>query len=72
MLADVVDKPRTRQVWTRDEWRLITRVVAFLQGKDVAVVLGCRERACQGEPLRLIQGPHGLVLRCKCTDRVIQ
>ena len=62
---------RVREVWTRDEWRLIDRVSKLLERRGVDLILACPACARAGKP-RIDQDREGdrQVLRCACKDRV--
>ena len=66
---------RERQVWTRDEWKLLERCTKMLSGpggKGLRLQLACTHEACQGKPLepkRLADGSFRL--RCEHADRII-
>ncbi len=63
---------RVREVWTRDEWRILERATKFLSSKDLAIFLGCRASTCREAPLERRRNPDGgLTLRCDHKDRVI-
>jgi hypothetical protein len=67
------DLSRKRQVWTKDEWRLLDRVTKLLQGKGVELFLACPDcRTAGKDPLERISTPEGRVLRCACTDRIFR
>lgn len=64
------DVSRERQVWTRDEWRLLERTTAMLHGHGVTLLLQCQREECQEvplEPMRLRDGSFRL--RCAHMDR---
>lgn len=63
---------RGRQVWTRDEWRLLDRCTSMLDRHGVTLLMRCRETSCAGAPLepqRLSDGSFRL--RCAHLDRVM-
>ena len=66
---------RERQVWTRDEWKLLERCTKMLSGpggKGLRLQLACTHEACQGKPLepkRLADG--SCRLRCEHADRIM-
>ena len=65
---------RVREVWTKDEVRLLDRVRLLLVRHQIDLYLGCQDRDCrkQGpiERFRTIDG--GMTLRCAHKDRVLQ
>lgn len=66
------EQSRERQVWTRDEWRLLERATKMLKSHGLAVQLVCEHDACKGaalEPRRLRDGSFRL--RCPHADRVL-
>lgn len=63
---------RERQVWTRDEWRLLERCTALLHGKGLALQMQCQHDACKKailEPSRL--GDGSFQLQCPHATRVM-
>lgn len=63
---------REREVWTKDEWRLIQRATKFLRTKGVQVFFRCEQPACQGKPMnRTRQADGAIVMQCDHKDRVL-
>jgi hypothetical protein len=64
---------REREVWTREEWRLIDRATKFLEGKGLKVYLRCEHSpACKKEPMdRIRQADGGVSLQCSHKDRIV-
>lgn len=63
---------RERQVWTKDEWKLLERCTKLLHGHGIALLMKCRHEACKDSPLepkRLRDGTFRL--RCNHADRVM-
>lgn len=63
---------RERQVWTKDEWRLLERATAMLHRHGVTLFMRCDADTCQEaplEPMRLADG--SFQLRCAHMDRVM-
>lgn len=61
---------REREVWTRDEWKGVTRALKFLESKGITIFLGCPEATCLKAPLERRKLADGtLVLRCGHKDR---
>lgn len=61
---------RERQVWTRDECRLVERATKFLDSKGVRTFFGCTNPECKAAPMtreRMADG--GIRLRCAHMDR---
>lgn len=66
--APVEIKPRTRQVWTKTEVKLVARAVKFMASKAVAAPLKCR--LCKTDILTT-PNADGYDLLCDCTRRVL-
>lgn len=63
---------RIRQVFTKEEWRLLDKVSRLFKSRGVALLMECEQPACSKE-IQQVQIPGaGLMLRCQCTDRVLQ
>lgn len=61
---------RARQVWTRDETRLVERATKLLEAKGVRTFFQCTEPECKGAPMtRERMGDGGILLRCAHMDR---
>jgi hypothetical protein len=63
---------RERQVWTKDEWRLLERLTKLLKARGVNIQLQCDHETCKGQPIegsRLSDG--SFQLRCEHADRVM-
>lgn len=61
---------RTREVWTRDEWKTIDRAVRMLESRGVTVYFGCPEPTCTTAPIARVRRPDGgITLRCAHKDR---
>jgi hypothetical protein len=66
-----VELSRVREVWTRDERRLLERAVAMLTRKGMRQYLKCDHAACAAAPIeRVPAADGGFVLRCAHADRV--
>lgn len=64
---------RTREVWTRDEWRILERAMKLLQSRNVDVFFGCPEPGCKKAPIeRVRRNDGGVTLRCAHKDREFQ
>ena len=64
---------RARQVWTRDESRLIDRATALLQSRGLQLQIRCAKPSCPSAKLERLQRPGGeYALECGCTTRVFQ
>ena len=61
---------REREVWTRDEARLLERATKLLESRGVALYLRCTHPDCATVPIeRLRAADGGLLLRCGHRDR---
>lgn len=61
---------RARQVWTKDEWRLLDRATTLLNKRGIAVQFQCMTPGCDAEPIERLRQPDGsIVLRCAHADR---
>ena len=65
---------RRREVWTRDEWKLLDRTAKLLAARHVKLQLACESPDCAREPIQRLRDPAdgSITLRCRCTDRVLQ
>lgn len=66
------DIAREREVWTKDEWRLLERCTKMLKSHGVALQMQCENQSCQSQPMRgerLDDG--GFRLRCVHADRLM-
>ena len=64
---------RAREVWTKDEGRLLERATKLLDAKGIKLFLGCTEPRCKVAPItrkRLANGDF--VLECEHKTRVFQ
>lgn len=61
---------RQRDVWPKDEGRLLDRVIALLESHSVKLLLKCGKADCTGQTLERIKTADGYTLQCGCTDRV--
>ena len=63
------DKAREREVWTRDEWRLMDRIIRLMRARNLAIVLHCH--ACKGQEIEVVNQPvNGFTWRCDHKDRI--
>lgn len=61
---------RKREVWTRDEWKVLERATKLLGSRGVDMFLRCENDACKAAPMeRIRRNDGGITLRCACTDR---
>jgi hypothetical protein len=61
---------RERQVWTKDEWRLLDRATKLLNSRGIALQFQCMHPGCDAEPIERLRHPDGgIVLRCAHADR---
>jgi hypothetical protein len=65
---------RQRQVWTRDEWRLLERCTKMLNSHDVHLLMKCSHPACQDAPLtgKRRRSDGSFVLTCGHAIRVME
>lgn len=67
------DTPREREVWTKDEARLMDRTLALLKSRGLKFLLACTDARCDGHRLEREVAPDGgYVLRCQHKERVFQ
>lgn len=67
------ESQRTREVWTRDEWRRFDRCCKEVRGHGDVLLLKCGAEMCPDRVIQLVpdaSADRGAVLRCGCTDRV--
>lgn len=72
-VAASLANPRIRDVWTREEWKLLNRTSKMLAGHGVKHRLVCMLEHCPDKNIRIhadATAPMGAVLRCGCTDRI--
>lgn len=63
---------REREVWTKDEWRLLERAVKLLGARQMRVYFGCPDDRCRSGPIQRFRLPDGsIALRCAHRDRVL-
>lgn len=63
---------REREVWTKDEARLLERAMKLLQSRHLDLFMGCDEPTCKKQPMERIRSlDGGLILRCAHRDRVL-
>lgn len=68
-----VDAGRTREVWTKADWKLLNKAGAFLASRGMAFHLVCLSSECKGVNLEQARDTAGRTsLRCKCKDRVFE
>lgn len=61
---------RDRQVWTRDEWKLLNRAQQLIARKGMRLILKCETPACADAPITKVREGDGFLLRCAHADRV--
>lgn len=61
---------RERETWTRDEWRLIDRLMKIMRSRNLAVTLHCNDERCKGAEIEVLQGGAGFSWQCKHKTRV--
>lgn len=65
------DVSRTRQVWTRDEWKVIDRAIGLLKARRIRTEMFCEEDHCHGRTIEAARlSGRAIRLRCDCTDRM--
>lgn len=64
---------RKREVWAKDEWRLVERAVKLMKSRGVSTFYKCDNPACASEPLRLHRDPksRAVDMRCACKSRLM-
>lgn len=63
---------RDRQIWTREEWKLLDRVATLCAARGLRLHLECAHEACQRTPLKKVQTVEGLALQCAHLTRVFR
>jgi len=72
LVPAAADARRERQVWTRDEWRLLDRATKLANSRGLSLLLECRTAGCGGELLtRGVAADGTPILRCPHADRVV-
>lgn len=62
---------RDREVWTKDESRLLDRAIALLGSRGLKLQLACNDPACASPTLERMRTTDGsFTLRCGHKDRV--
>lgn len=63
---------REREVWTRDEHKLLDRVSKLLKSRGIELFIGCTEKECRKDPISKVSNEDGTItLRCHHKDRVM-
>lgn len=63
---------RERQVWTKDEAKLLERATRLIESRGIEFFLRCRHSECHNEPMTRVLAPDGgLILRCAHMDRIL-
>lgn len=61
---------RTRQVWTKDDAKILTRAAKLLNARGVSHQMRCANTSCPDPQLTEVRlAGRDVVLRCGCTDR---
>lgn len=61
---------REREVWTKDELKVIDRAAKLLASRKVVMLLGCDHPDCRKTPIERIRRiDGGITLRCNHRDR---
>lgn len=64
---------REREVWTRDDLRLIDRATKLLTSRGIQVMFACTDKRCADVKITRVHGLAGdYILRCNHKDRVFQ
>lgn len=50
---------REREVWTREEWKSLERVVKLARARGLDVFLGCQASGCKRQPITRIRNADG-------------
>ena len=67
------DLSREREVWTREELRLVGRVTTLLTKRGLAVMFACTDTRCTDVKIERVPGLAGdYILRCAHKDRIFQ
>lgn len=67
------EQSRLREVWTRDDWKLLNRAATLFSMKGLSLLLKCNHPGCKDQPVEKIHQPDGgFILRCAHCDRVFQ
>ena len=65
------DVSRAREVWTRDEWKLLDRCGKLLASRGLRMLMLCDATpACLEKPLVKVKEPDGFRLQCAHMDRI--
>lgn len=66
------ESTRERQVWTKDEWKLLDRATRMVGGHGLKLLLECQHEDCRGKKMERIRRPDGTpMLQCEHMDRVV-
>lgn len=66
------ESTRERQVWTKDEWKLLDRATRMLGGHGLSLLLECQHADCKGQRIERMRRPDGTpMLQCPHADRVV-
>lgn len=56
---------REREVWTREDWRVLEKATALLQARGLELFLGCTDHRCKAQPVaRIRRNDGGITLQC--------
>lgn len=62
---------REREVWTRDEWKLLERATKLLETRGIELYMGCPQ--CKKAPIeKSVLEDGSMTLRCAHKDRVFR
>jgi hypothetical protein len=63
---------REREVWTRDDLKVLDRALKLLEGRGLRMYLGCPDPRCVKTPIEKFRNADGgLTLRCSHKDRIV-
>lgn len=64
---------REREVWSRNEWKILERATKLLQARDIQIFFRCNRKACQSAPIQRVRRPDGgISLECDHKTREFQ
>lgn len=65
------DVSREREVWTRDEAKILDRAIKLLKARGLSVQLACPKPGCKGDKLEKVRHADGsVILQCHHKDRI--
>lgn len=70
LLVPVAAK-RQREVWTKDEWKLLNRLGKLLKSRQMSFSIHCTTDDCKDKPMAFTPRPDGTsALACQCKERI--